>query len=540
MSILVVGLSHRTAPMALLERVALSGDGVPAKLAATLCDGDCVAEALVLSTCNRLEVYADVSKFHDGVAEVGSALSAVTGVSLEELSGHLYVHYEAAAVGHLFTVASGLDSMAVGETQMLGQVRAALRVAQEAGTAGPGDRSAGPAGTAGRQARRTPRPGWNRPGLDARGRAGPRRAGSGRPRWSAPGAAGRSALVVGAGAMSAVAAAALQRAGVGRLTVASRTAERAERLAASRQAGWLPMPDAGDGAGRGGRRGQLHAAPGPRGHGRGRRQAARRPRRPRPGLPRPRAAPRRRAGGGRPARRLPGRPGGGRAAALAGHGIGRRGGRGAGDRGRGGRRVPRRAARRGGRAHRGSAARARPRRGRGRAGPAERRGWTGSADGRARAELEQTVHRVVEKLLHTPTVRVKELAGEPGGVAYADALRELFGLDLDRVAAVTDAWQANPGRCRVTVTAIPDRGGPAGPAAAGHPAQPAGHRAVAVRSPSGCARWSMASSWSRSPPRRHQLGAAGRAGRDRRHRRVRHRAARGTAGRARSTWPSTR
>ena len=91
---------------------------------------------MVLSTCNRLEVYAAAERFHGALAAVGDTLTELTGLSLHELTDHLYVHYEAAAVAHLFTLAAGLDSMAVGEQQILGQVRAALREAQEAGTAG--------------------------------------------------------------------------------------------------------------------------------------------------------------------------------------------------------------------------------------------------------------------------------------------------------------------------------------------------------------------------------------------------------------------
>src|ERR1700753_4146045 len=119
MSVLVVGLSHRTAPIEILERTALpAGEG--SALAVELCRrSDHVAEAVTLLTCNRFEVYAEVGKFHGGVADIGQALAKATGVPLDELTEHLYVHYEGAAVAHLFKVASGLDSMAVGEAQIL-------------------------------------------------------------------------------------------------------------------------------------------------------------------------------------------------------------------------------------------------------------------------------------------------------------------------------------------------------------------------------------------------------------------------------------
>src|SRR4051794_29214387 len=135
MSEFVVGLSYRTAPIGLLERAAL-GDDAARALEARLLQQEHVVEAVVLSTCNRLEVYADVTRFHRGVDDVSEALAAATGIPLPELTAQLYVHYEAAAVAHLFAVASGLESMAVGEQQILGQVRSALRAAQDGGSAG--------------------------------------------------------------------------------------------------------------------------------------------------------------------------------------------------------------------------------------------------------------------------------------------------------------------------------------------------------------------------------------------------------------------
>jgi glutamyl-tRNA reductase len=134
-SLLAVGLNHRTAPNALLELAAVSGDDAP-KVLADLVAAEHVVEAVVLSTCNRTEIYAEVDTFHGGLADISDQLSRVCGVELSELSPHLYVHHEARAVGHLFSVVCGLDSMLVGESQILGQVRGAFRGAQEAGTAG--------------------------------------------------------------------------------------------------------------------------------------------------------------------------------------------------------------------------------------------------------------------------------------------------------------------------------------------------------------------------------------------------------------------
>src|SRR4051794_22355826 len=106
MSLLVVGLSHRSAPVELLERTALADDGLGKLLADTL-NAEHVDESFVLATCNRLEVYADVRKFHGGVQEVTERIVDRTGVPLEQLADHLYVHYEDRAVQHLFAVAAG-------------------------------------------------------------------------------------------------------------------------------------------------------------------------------------------------------------------------------------------------------------------------------------------------------------------------------------------------------------------------------------------------------------------------------------------------
>ena len=124
MSLLVIGASHRSASMDLLERVAL-GDDAAGELAAAVQAGDTISEALTVSTCNRLEVYVEASAFHGAVHHIGRNLADITGVRLPDLSQHLYVHYEDRAVGHAFSVAAGLDSMAVGEGQILGQFRTA-------------------------------------------------------------------------------------------------------------------------------------------------------------------------------------------------------------------------------------------------------------------------------------------------------------------------------------------------------------------------------------------------------------------------------
>ncbi|MEU8351722.1 glutamyl-tRNA reductase, partial [Streptomyces sp. NPDC048845] len=135
MSLLVVGLSHRSAPVSVLERAALAPEARGKLLQDTLA-AEPAGEAAVLSTCNRIELYADVDKFHAGVAELSTQLGVHCGVALEELTPYLYVHYEDRAVHHLFSVACGLDSMVVGEGQILGQIKDALALGQELHTAG--------------------------------------------------------------------------------------------------------------------------------------------------------------------------------------------------------------------------------------------------------------------------------------------------------------------------------------------------------------------------------------------------------------------
>src|SRR5690606_17007833 len=135
MSVLAVGLSHRSSPVALLERAALDGEE-RLKLMAEMAASPVIGEVMMVSTCNRTEVYAEVDKFHPALTEVIGKLSERTGISTAELTEHAYVHYEDRAVQHLFSVACGLDSMVVGEGQILGQVRNALKDAQHGGTLG--------------------------------------------------------------------------------------------------------------------------------------------------------------------------------------------------------------------------------------------------------------------------------------------------------------------------------------------------------------------------------------------------------------------
>src|SRR5258708_11146671 len=135
MSVLVVGVSHKSAPVATLRRAVVTGDTL-SKLLRDVFHADDVAASLVVSTCSRVEVYAEVEKFHGGLAAICELLARHAGIPLAELTPHLYVHYEDRAVQHLLSVACGLDSMVIGESQILGQVRQSLRLAREQGTLG--------------------------------------------------------------------------------------------------------------------------------------------------------------------------------------------------------------------------------------------------------------------------------------------------------------------------------------------------------------------------------------------------------------------
>ncbi|MFE2145308.1 glutamyl-tRNA reductase, partial [Streptomyces sp. NPDC059456] len=227
MSLLVVGLSHRSAPVSVLERASLSADAKVKLLHDTLA-AEPATEATVLATCNRIELYADVDKFHAGVAELSTLLAQHSGVALEELTPYLYVHYEDRAVHHLFSVACGLDSMVIGEGQILGQIKDALALGQELHTAGRLINDLF------QQALRVGKRAHSETGIDRAGQSlvtfGLEQLTAGREPvdvW----AKDKRALVIGAGSMSSLAAATLARVGVAEIVVANRTAERADRLA---------------------------------------------------------------------------------------------------------------------------------------------------------------------------------------------------------------------------------------------------------------------------------------------------------------------
>lgn len=235
MSVLLVGMSHRSAPVSVLERVAVTDTDRP-KFTDRLLATDHVSEAMVVSTCNRVEIYVVVDSFHGALDDVGAVLAEHARMPLPDLTKHVYVRYASAAAEHLFSVASGLDSMVVGEQQIIGQIRAAYAAADEQAAAGR---------TIHDLAQRALRVGkrvHTETEIDAAGASvvsvALARAGETFGPAGVDELAGRSAVVLGAGAMGGLAAAHLGRAGIGDLTVANRTRSRADRLAEiSREAG---------------------------------------------------------------------------------------------------------------------------------------------------------------------------------------------------------------------------------------------------------------------------------------------------------------
>jgi glutamyl-tRNA reductase len=222
MSVLVVGMSHRSAPVEVLERAAVGADEIP-KLLDEMLHGSHVTEVMMLSTCNRIEVYAVVDAFHGGLADVSSVLGRHAALPLTELTEHLYVHYAGSAVQHLFAVAAGLDSMVIGEAQILGQLRAAYAAADTAGTVGRTLHELS------QQALRVGKRVHTRTGIDAAGASVVSEALTVAAQTLGD-LRGVRAVVVGAGAMGALTAAHLRRAGAQEIVVLNRSAERAQRL----------------------------------------------------------------------------------------------------------------------------------------------------------------------------------------------------------------------------------------------------------------------------------------------------------------------
>lgn len=136
----VVGLSHHTAPIEVREQMALERAQIEVLLQQLVSRPE-IAEAFVLSTCNRVEVKVCATPGVE-LPEVDRVIRSLLAVHAQHLTPHLYTHFGPEALKHLFRVASSLDSLVVGEPQILGQLKQALDLAQEAGTVGPGLRRA--------------------------------------------------------------------------------------------------------------------------------------------------------------------------------------------------------------------------------------------------------------------------------------------------------------------------------------------------------------------------------------------------------------
>jgi glutamyl-tRNA reductase len=449
MSVLIVGLSHRSAPVATLERAAVSGDPL-GKLLRDIYEAEPVAGTFVVSTCNRVEVYAEVDKFHAGLSAISDLLARYSGIPLTELTGHLYVRYEDRAVQHLLTVAAGLDSMVVGESQILGQVRQAIALAREQGTL---SRALDGLGTL---ALRTAKRAHTETGIDRAGAnlvsvgvglaaAELTPASGGQAPDPVHPLAGLRVLVIGAGSMSALAVATAHRLGAASIVVTNRTPERAQRLAASvsgSTAGFGDLPaalaDADLVISCTGATGLVITA-GMATEALRLRSGAGGEAETRPLVMLDLALPHDvdRAAAGLPGVSVLGLDSleaAGLAVAVtqaddvaAVRAI-----------------LAEELAARISARH---AARVSPTVIALRAKAAEvveaeldrLNGKLGPLDERAKAEISRAMQRVVGKLLHAPTVRVKELAGSPGGDSYEAALRVLFDLDQDAIDSVTRA-----------------------------------------------------------------------------------------------------
>jgi len=224
-SVLLFGVSHRSAPVSVLEQLS-TDESEQIKLVDRIMQSPLVTEAMVLSTCNRVEVYAVVEAFHGGLSAIGQVLAEHAGLTMPDLTKHAYVRYSEAAVEHLFAVASGLDSAVVGEQQVLGQVRRAYAAAESNRTVGRVlHELAQRALAVGKRVHAET-------GIDAAGASVVSVAlGMAARKLGEAGLQGKTAVVVGAGAMGALSAAHLTRAGIGHIYVVNRSLPRAQRLA---------------------------------------------------------------------------------------------------------------------------------------------------------------------------------------------------------------------------------------------------------------------------------------------------------------------
>ena len=223
MSLVVVGLNHRTVPVEILERMAVPSVELP-KALHSLVQSENLAEVVVLSTCNRTEIYARSTRFHPAVQDVLDFLTTLSSSDPIDFAEHVYTYHDEAAVAHLFGVAAGVDSMIIGEGEILGQVREAWLAAEHEGTTGQMlSRVFRQAVKVGKRSRTETAIGRNAVSISSAAVAvAAERLGT---------LAGRTVLVLGAGDVGEGMAVALAGAGVGDVVVANRTPERAVALA---------------------------------------------------------------------------------------------------------------------------------------------------------------------------------------------------------------------------------------------------------------------------------------------------------------------
>lgn len=231
MAVNILGINHKTAPVALREKVAFTEDRLAAALL-TLRKELGVAEALILSTCNRTEVYWSGPA---SGSELSLWLERHHGNNLD-LAASLYVHQESRAVEHTFSVASGLDSMVLGEVQILGQLKDAYRIAQQSGSTGPIlNKLFQAAFSAAKRVRTETRIGANAVSLASATVSLARRV--------YEDLSAHNVLLIGAGDMNALTARHFMSAGVKRMVIANRTLERAQMLAGELNAQAVPLTD---------------------------------------------------------------------------------------------------------------------------------------------------------------------------------------------------------------------------------------------------------------------------------------------------------
>ncbi len=235
MSLVVVGLNHRTAAVDLLERMTVPPAGLP-KALQDLAGREHLAEVVLLSTCNRTEVYARTTRFHDGIDDVRHFLADCSGLDPDALAEQLYTYHDEAAVAHLFGVSSGLDSMIIGEHEILGQVREAWQLAEREATIGQLlSRTFRHAVEVGKRSRTETGIGRHAVSVSSAAvRIAAEQLGS---------LEGRRVLLLGAGEVGEGMALALSGAGVGEIVVANRSRARGQQLASRVGGRAVPLDD---------------------------------------------------------------------------------------------------------------------------------------------------------------------------------------------------------------------------------------------------------------------------------------------------------